>query len=124
MLSKKKTHDIMKRKSDDNNHPLQKPDHRRTVTGRAVDVSQRCKMTMIVFQSNDNRWHLHKSSQLEHSFHAELDNKAKALGEKDLEPNDIRLVRSRLSWYSFQPRWFNFIITNCYTTLLLLRIGR
>ena len=114
----------MKKKCDDNNHPLQKPDHRRTVTGRAVDVSQRCKMTMIVFQSNDNRWHLHKSSQLEHSFHAELDDKAKALGEKDLEPNDIRLVRSRLSWYSFQPHWYNFIITNCYTTLLLLRIGR
>jgi len=124
MLSKKKTHDIMKRKSDDNNHPLQKPDHRRTVTGRAVDVSQRCKMTMIVFQSNDNRWHLHKSSQLEHSFHAELDDKAKALGEKDLEPSDIRLVRSHLSWYSFQPRWYNFIITNCYTTLSLLQNGR
>jgi hypothetical protein len=46
-------------------------------------------MAIIVFQSNDNRWHLHKSSKLEHSFHAELDDKAKVLGEKDLQNRSL-----------------------------------
>jgi hypothetical protein len=46
-------------------------------------------MKIIVFQSYDNRWHLHKSSQLEHSFHAELEDKAKVLGEKDLDKSNI-----------------------------------
>jgi len=50
-------------------------------------------MKLIVFQSRDNHWHLHKKSQLEHSFHAKLDDKAKVLGEKDVEPSDIQLVR-------------------------------
>jgi hypothetical protein len=86
MLSKKKTHQMKKKIRDDKNHPHKNPDHRRTVSGRAVDVSQHCKMSILVVQSNDNHWHLHKSSQLEHLFHAELDNKAKVLGEKDLEP--------------------------------------
>ena len=101
MLSKKKIHQIKKKVSDDKNHPHKKPHHRRTVSGRAVDVSQCCKMAIIVFQSNDNRWHLHKSSQLEHSFHAELDDNAKVLGEKDLQSSDIRLVHLRLSCHSF-----------------------
>ena len=101
MLSKKKIHQIKKKVSDDKNHPHKKPHHRRTVSGRAVDVSQHCKMAIIFFQSNDNRWHLHKSSQLEHSFHAELDDNAKVLGEKDLQSSDIRLVRLRLSCHSF-----------------------
>jgi len=80
---------MKKKKPDDKKHLHQKPDLRRTVSGRAIDDSQRCKMKLIVFQSHDNRWHLHKNSQLEHSFHAELDDKAKVLGEKDLEPSDI-----------------------------------
>ena len=112
MLSKKKIHQIKKKVRDDKNHLHKNPHHRRTVSGRAVDVSQRCKMAIIVFQSNDNRWHLHKSSKLEHSFHAKLDDKVKVLGEKDLQFSDIQLVRSCLSCHSFQSRRFNFIITN------------
>jgi hypothetical protein len=101
MLSKKKIHQIKKKVRDDKNHPHKNPHHRRTVSGRAVDGSQRCKMTIIVFQSNDNRWHLHKSSLLKHSFHSELDDKAKVLGEKDLQSSDIRLVCFSLCCHSF-----------------------
>jgi hypothetical protein len=101
MLSKKKIHQIKNNLRDDKNDLRINPHHRRTVSGRAVDQSQRCKMTIAVFQSNDNRWHLHKSSLLEHSFHAQLDDKAKVLGEKDLQSSDIRLVRFCLSCHSF-----------------------
>jgi hypothetical protein len=67
---------------------------RRTFSSRAVNVNQHCTMKIIVFLSLDNQWHLHDQSNLEHSFHAKLDNTAKVLGKKDLQPTDIRLVRS------------------------------
>ena len=89
----KKTHQMKKKKPDDKKHLHQKPDLRHTVSGRSIEDSQRYKMKVIIFQSYDNCWHLHQNSQLEHSFHAELDDKAKVLSEKDLEPSDIRLVR-------------------------------
>jgi hypothetical protein len=83
---------MKKKKPDDKKHLHQKPDLRHTVSGRSIEDSQRYKMKVIIFQSYDNCWHLHQNSQLEHSFHAELDDKAKVLSEKDLEPSDIRLV--------------------------------
>ena len=88
-----KKHQMKKKKPDDEKHLHQKPDLSGTVSGRAIDDSQRCKMKLIDFQSHDNHWHIYKKSQLEHSFHVELDEKAKVLGEKDLEPSDVRLVR-------------------------------
>ena len=72
---------------------MKKPDHRRTVSGRAVNVNQRCTMKIVVFLSLENQWHLSKKSNLEHCFHAKLDDTAKVLGKKDLQPIDIRLVR-------------------------------
>ena len=66
---------------------MKKPDHRHTVSGRAVNVNKRCTLFL------ENRWHLNMTSNLEHCFHAKLDNTAKILGEKDLQPTDIRLVR-------------------------------
>ncbi len=47
MLSKKKIHQIKKKVRDDKNNPHKNPHHRRTVSGRAVDVSQCCKMAII-----------------------------------------------------------------------------
>jgi hypothetical protein len=92
---------VKKKKTEEKKQLHQKPDLQRTVSSRASGDSQHCKMKLIVFQSYDNRWHLHKKSQLEHSFHAELDDKAKVLGEKDLEPSDVQLVR--LCFLSFFP---------------------
>ncbi len=77
-----------------------KPDHRRTVSGRAVNANQRCIMKVVVFLSLENRWHLSMTSNLEHCFHANLDDTAKVLGEKDLQPTNIRLVRP------FAPAFF------------------
>jgi glutamine amidotransferase PdxT len=81
----------------DKKHQLKKPDVRRTVSGRAIDKNHCCKMKICVFQTYDNRWHLHaQTSSLEHSFHPELDDDAKALGEKDLDPSQKHLVSSKL----------------------------
>ena len=120
---KEKIHQIKKKVRDDKNDPHKNPHHRRTVSGRAVDRSQRCKMAMIVFQSNDNRWHQHRSSQLEHSFHAQLDDKAKVLGEKDLQSSDIRLVRfcllpffliTSIQFHHYEYIYYTFANTACY----------
>ena len=92
-----------------------KSDHGRTVSSRALNVNQRCTMKIVVFLSLENRWHLSKTSNLEHSFHAKLDDKAKVLGEKDLQPTDIRLV------CSFAPAIFSSL--NRDITFLLLQIG-
>ena len=69
MLSKKKIHQIKKKVSDDKNHPHKQPHHQRTVSGRAVNVNQHFTMKIIVFQSLDNHWYLHKTSNLEHNYH-------------------------------------------------------
>jgi hypothetical protein len=112
MLSKKKIHQIKKKVRYDKNHPHKNPHHRRTVSGRAVDVSQRCKMAIIVFQSNDNRWHLHKSSQLEHSFHAELLPRTKTL----LYIMVLRTVLLVCHWWG---RWLGKKITRVLERLFL-----
>ena len=75
MISKKKKL-VMTKNLCDMKFRMKKSDHRRTVSSRALNVNQRCTMKIFVFLSLEDRWHLSKKSNLEHSFHAKLDNTA------------------------------------------------
>jgi hypothetical protein len=54
MLSKKKKLAMKKKKLYDMKSHMKKPDHPRTVSGRAVNVNQHCTMKIVVFFSLEN----------------------------------------------------------------------
>jgi hypothetical protein len=100
MMSKKQHAKLQQSKKAPVNQKrqLKKPDLRRTVSGRAIDKDHSCKMKISVFQTHDNRWHIHApTSNLQHSFHPELDDDAKALGDKDLDQSEKHLVSSKVT---------------------------
>ena len=119
MMSKKQQAKLQqcKKAPVDKKHQLKKPDVRRTVSGRAIDKNHCCKMKICVFQTYDNRWHLHaQTSSLEHSFHPELDDDAKALGEKDLDLSQKHLVSSKLQFRHLKFTVYILCYTKSYVT--------
>jgi hypothetical protein len=113
MMSKKQLAKLQQSKKApvDKKHLLKKPDVRRTVSGRAIDKDHSCQMKICVFQTHDNRWHLQAStSNLQHSFHPELDDDAKALGEKDLDHSEKHLVSSIITTSLFVIVWLHFVV--------------
>jgi hypothetical protein len=115
MASKKKKAEIKKKKALEHKHRMKRKDVWRCVSKLVMTPEFTCPMRIRIFLTWENKWYLHRGSSLQHSFHPKLDHSTTALGEKDLQNNDLKLVSCNDYFVSFY-----IIATGIYSIFVLL----
>ncbi len=98
MAPKKEKAEIKKEKALEHKHRMKRKDVWRCVSKQAMTPNFTCPMRIQIFLTLDNKWYLHRESSLQHSFHPKLDHSATTLGEKDLQNNNLKLVRFKYNF--------------------------